>query len=282
MYISFLSSRYSRYIIATSNPLLRDRVQRYNRFGTETRRRLLGSFLAFGPNDPVCTASMSFLPRKTLVTFHISNGATVEFIIQPAPHSVPGEGQPPEFFPSWRSYPIGDHSPICVRCTFTLYPPPWARFVGIQSFLLSREPRTAHLTFSGSTLLRRIYNALNPVHPSKVIFSELDFLGGTLRPDDAVVACLHSLSDVIEERPHSEDSSWRSNIEGRGCEAARGDRPTDTGNKVSWCTGTPAEPTFKMGCVRRPWVLIYMSVFVSSYPGFLSSFPCSCCRNLYT
>ena len=57
------------------------------------------------------------------------------------------------------------------------------------------------LSFSGSTLLRHIVQALNSTPTPEIICSELEFLGGTLRHDDAVVEDLRSLSNAIKRNP---------------------------------------------------------------------------------
>ena len=169
---------------------------------TATIRGLLDPFLMFGPNDPVCTASMSFLPRKAFVIFHTSNGATVQFIVQPTPFGMPDVEQPPEFYSLL--WDISQWGPFSGLHSMHLHTVPAATgplYNDIISSLLSRAPRMTRLTFSGSTLLHHISDALNSVHPSGVICSELEFLGGTLRPDDAVVAGLRSLADAIKRGP---------------------------------------------------------------------------------
>ena len=162
---------------------------------------LINPFLMFGPKDPVHTASISFLSGEASITFHTSSGATVQIIIQATP-GVAGGGHPAEFSSLLRD--ISQWGPFPDLCSMHLHIVPAAtgpvHNATIYS-LLSRAPKMTRLSFGGSTLFRHIAQALNSTSASEMICPELEFLGGTLRPDDVVIDGLRSLSDAIKRGP---------------------------------------------------------------------------------
>lgn len=166
-----------------------------------TIRPLFYPFLVFGPKDSVRTVSISFLPEEASIKLHTSNDATVQIIIQAAP-TVGGGGTPAEFSSLLRD--VSGWGPFPHLRSMDLHITPAAmgpiHNATIYS-LLSRAPRMTRLSFSGSTLLRHIVQALNSTPTPEIICSELEFLGGTLRHDDAVVEDLRSLSNAIKRNP---------------------------------------------------------------------------------
>lgn len=171
--------------------------------GLETLRirALFDPFLVFGPKDPVCAASISFLPEEASITFHTPNGATAQITIQAAP-AVVGGGHPAEFSLLLRD--ISRWGPFPDLRSMYLHIAPAAtgpvHSATIYS-LLSRAPKMTRLSFSGSTLFRHIAQAFNLMPTSEMICPELEFLGGTLCPDDVVIDGLRSLSDAIKRGP---------------------------------------------------------------------------------
>jgi hypothetical protein len=163
---------------------------------------LFDPFLMFGPKDPVHAASISFLSREASVTFNTSNHATVQITIQAVPVVVGGGHPAAEFSPllgdvsRWGPFPDlrSMHLHIAPAATGPIHN-------AMIYSLLSGAPRMAHLSFSGSTLFRHIAEALDSTPASGMICPELEFLGGTLRPDDVVVDGLRLLSDAIKRGP---------------------------------------------------------------------------------
>jgi len=172
-----------------------------------TIRTLFDPFLMFGPDDFARTASISFLSGEASITLHTSNDATVQIIIH-AP-VVAGGGHPAEFssvlldvsrwgpFPGLRSM----HLHIDPTATGFIYNST------IRS-LLSGAPRMTHLSFNGSTLFDRISHVLKSTDANGIVVTcpELEFLGGTLPPDDVVtsglvIRGLRSLSHAVKKGP---------------------------------------------------------------------------------
>ena len=145
---------------------------------TSTIRPLFHPSPAFGPKDPVRITSISFLPEEASITFRTANDAIVQITIQAAP-TVGGGGTPAEFSSLLRD--VSRRGPFPHLCSMDLHIKPAAmgpiHGATIHS-LLSRAPRVTRLSFSGSTLLRYIVQALNPTPTSEMICSELEFLGG--------------------------------------------------------------------------------------------------------
>ncbi|KAF9644856.1 hypothetical protein BDM02DRAFT_3190225 [Thelephora ganbajun] len=163
-------------------------------------RTLFSPFLMFGPDDFVRAVSTSILSGGASVTFHTYNDATVDITVQPAPLAA-GGGLPAEF--SSLLQDVARWGPFPDLCSMHLHIEPTATgpIHNVIDSLLSGVPRMIHLSFSGPTLFRHICQALNPAHASGIICPELEFLGGTLRPDDDVVEDLHSLSEALKRRP---------------------------------------------------------------------------------
>ena len=158
-------------------------------------------FLIFGSEDPVYAASISFPSGEASIIFRTSNNATVQITIQGVPAVADG-GHPEEFssllqdisrwgpFPDLRSM----HLHAVPAVVGPIHNPK------IYS-LLSRAPRMTRLSFSGSTLFYHIAQAFSLAPASGMICPELEFLGGTLRPDDMVVDSLRLLLSAIKRVP---------------------------------------------------------------------------------
>ena len=158
---------------------------------------LFNPFLIFGSNDSVLTASISILLEKVSIDFRTSMGATVEIITLP---TLLGPGHLEEFplllqavsqwgpFPNLRSM----HLHIEPNATGPID-------TAVVRGLLSRAPRVTRLTFKGHTLCFHICQALHTI--SGGICPELEYLGGTLYPDDHITDRLRSLSEALEGRP---------------------------------------------------------------------------------
>ena len=160
---------------------------------------LFNPFLMFGPNDLVREASISILSGEASITFHTSNDATAQIIIQAAPMVVGGE-HPAEFSSLLRDVPQWGPFPDLRSMHLHIEPAATGPIDVVAIYhLLSVAPRMARLSFNGSTLFHHISHALSLTQTSGHTSLELELLGGTLRADDAVIAGLRSLSGAVRQ-----------------------------------------------------------------------------------
>ena len=158
---------------------------------------LFNPFLMFGPNDSVLTASISMPFEEGSVAYRTSMGATVQIATR-APPAAPGA--PPEFSLLLRA--VSQWGPFPDLRSMHLHIEPSATGpidAAVIRALLSRVPRVTRLIFKGHTLCFHICQALNAT--SGGICPELEYLGGTLYPDDQITDCLHSVSEALRGRP---------------------------------------------------------------------------------
>ena len=155
---------------------------------------LFHPFLMFGPNDSVHTALVSFQPKEALIIYHTFAGATIEIIIQSN-----SPGHLPEFTPLLRALtlwgPFPDLRSLHLHIETAATGPITTSLIQI---ILSGVPRVTRLTFEGKSLSLYIFLALSV---SAGVCPELEYLGGTLYPEDPITDCLRLLSEAAGGRP---------------------------------------------------------------------------------
>lgn len=157
-------------------------------------RNLFNPFVVFGPNDSAHTALVSFQPTEALITYRTFAGATIEIIVQPN-----SPGHLPEFTPLLRALtlwgPFPDLRSLHLHIETAATGPITTTLIQI---ILFGVPRVTRLTFEGKSLSLYIFRALNA---SARVCPELEYLGGTLYPEDPVTDCLRLLSEAADGRP---------------------------------------------------------------------------------
>lgn len=139
------------------------------------------------------------LLEEASITFHTDAGATFEIITQAGTVDV---GYPPVFRPLleaaslWGPFPGLRSMHLQVERTTT-----GPINTALIHILLSRTPSMTRLSFKGHTLCLHICQALAITRASGMVCPELEYLGGTLYPDDHVVDSLRSLSVALKDRP---------------------------------------------------------------------------------
>ena len=160
-------------------------------------------FLIFGPNDPVLAASISMLPEEASITFHTFTGSAVQIIAQA--DLMDGWNHPEfslflETLSSWGPFPNLRSMDLHIerRATGPVH-------TATIHTLLSAMPKMTRLSFKGHTLCLSICQALDLRRAYETICPELEYLGGTLYPNDPIADTLHSLSDVLKSRPNIQE-----------------------------------------------------------------------------